>query len=207
MLITEILDKWPQRTLTYVVYFFQFPLYLLPRCQVWKSRLVLTTCRAWVPLISRGSPLMLAGPEQRIWGWEAAGLTGGLVAHPIIASKGLFTDLCLLLFWVLGHCFFFFSFLILFYFLKCHSYFILHHYESLFICSEDYEGYTREAFQWKRQTRETSQGDSLKRRTSSQGRSCMVYGSSCDSWYSSDHQYGFQCNNKGVRGMANKVIH
>ena len=110
MLITEILDKWPQRTLTYVVYFFQFPLYLLPRCQVWKSRLVLTTCRAWVPLISRGSPLMLAGPEQRIWGWEAAGLTGGLVAHPIIASKGLFTDLCLLLFWVLVHCFFFFFF-------------------------------------------------------------------------------------------------
>ena len=53
---------------------------------------------------------MLAGPEQRIWGWEAAGLTGGLVAHPIIASKGLFTDLCLLLFWVLGHCFFFFFF-------------------------------------------------------------------------------------------------
>ena len=53
---------------------------------------------------------MLAGPEQRIWGWEAAGLMGGLVAHPIIASKGLFTDLCLLLFWVLGHCFFFFLF-------------------------------------------------------------------------------------------------
>lgn len=34
----------------------------------------------------------------------------------------------------------------------------------------------------------------------------MVYGSSCDSWYSSDHQYGFQCNNKGVRGMANKFL-
>lgn len=30
---------------------------------------------------------MLAGPEQRIWGWEAAGLMGGLVAHPIIAMK------------------------------------------------------------------------------------------------------------------------
>ncbi|KAL6340360.1 hypothetical protein AAG906_005812 [Vitis piasezkii] len=72
-------------------------------------------------------------------------------------------------------------------------------------CNEDYEGYTREAFQWKRQTRETSQGDSLKRRTSSQGRSCMVYGSSCDSWYSSDHQYGFNAITKFLGGIPKFV--
>ncbi|ONI14243.1 hypothetical protein PRUPE_4G270500 [Prunus persica] len=64
-------------------------------------------------------------------------------------------------------------------------------------CNEDYEEYTREAFPWKRHTRDISRGDSFNQRTLSLGRNHRVFGNICDSWYLSD-QYESKCNDKDI---------
>lgn len=72
----------------------------------------------------------------------------------------------------------------------------------MLIFSEDYEEYTREAFPWKRHTRDISRGDSFNQRTLSLGRNHRVFGNICDSWYLSD-QYESKCNDKDI---TNKVL-
>lgn len=77
------------------------------------------------------------------------------------------------------------------------------------ICSssnscDDNDEYTREAFPWRRHTRDMSQRDCLSQRTSSLDRNHMVYGSVCNSLYFPDHQYSSQRNN--TRNITNKLL-
>ncbi|XP_059430833.1 hydroxymethylglutaryl-CoA lyase, mitochondrial [Corylus avellana] len=73
-------------------------------------------------------------------------------------------------------------------------------------CNEDYEEYSREAFPWRRHTRDMCQGDSLKRRSLSLGRSTLVFGNGCDSRYIPDHQYNSKCNEQDIREVTNKFL-
>ncbi|XP_030959240.1 hydroxymethylglutaryl-CoA lyase, mitochondrial isoform X1 [Quercus lobata] len=71
-------------------------------------------------------------------------------------------------------------------------------------CNEDYENYSREAFPWKRHTRDVSQGDSLNKRSLSLGRNTLVFRNVCDSWHIPDHQYNSNGNHQDIRQMTNK---
>ncbi|KAM3692641.1 hypothetical protein ACB094_08G103100 [Castanea mollissima] len=73
-------------------------------------------------------------------------------------------------------------------------------------CNEDYENYSREAFPWKRHTRDVSQGDSLNKRSLSLGRNTLVCRNVCDSWYVPDHQYNSNGNHQDIRQMTNKFL-
>ncbi|KAM4096432.1 hypothetical protein ACJW30_08G104400 [Castanea mollissima] len=73
-------------------------------------------------------------------------------------------------------------------------------------CNEDYENYSREAFPWKRHTRDVSQGDSLNKRSLSLGRNTLVCRNACDSWYVPDHQYNSNGNHQDIRQMTNKFL-
>lgn len=73
-------------------------------------------------------------------------------------------------------------------------------------CNEDYENYSREAFPWKRHTRDVSQGDSLNKRSLSLGRNTLVFRNVCDSWYVPDHQYNSNGNHQDIRQMTNKFL-
>ncbi|KAE8037301.1 hypothetical protein FH972_009901 [Carpinus fangiana] len=73
-------------------------------------------------------------------------------------------------------------------------------------CNEDYEEYSREAFPWRRHTRDMCQGDSLKRRSLSLGRSTLVFANGCDSRYIPDHQYNSKCNEQDIREVTNKFL-
>ncbi|XP_042956780.1 hydroxymethylglutaryl-CoA lyase, mitochondrial isoform X1 [Carya illinoinensis] len=73
-------------------------------------------------------------------------------------------------------------------------------------CTEDYQEYSKEAFPWKRHTRDMSQGDFLSRRSLSLGRNTMVFGKVCDTRYVPDHQYNSNCNGHGIREMPNKYL-
>lgn len=70
----------------------------------------------------------------------------------------------------------------------------------LLTCSEEYDEYTREAFPWRRHTRDMSHGDSFSRRTVSLGRNHKMFGSACDI-------YSSNCNDKDIRDITNKVIY
>lgn len=77
------------------------------------------------------------------------------------------------------------------------------------ICSssnscDDNDEYTREAFPWRRHTRDMSKRDCLSQRTSSLDRNHMVYGSVCNSLYFPDHQYSSQRND--TRNITNKLL-
>ncbi|XP_050283265.1 hydroxymethylglutaryl-CoA lyase, mitochondrial isoform X2 [Quercus robur] len=73
-------------------------------------------------------------------------------------------------------------------------------------CNEDYENYSREAFPWKRHTRDVSQGDSLNKRSLSLGRNTLVFRNVCDSWHIPDHQYNSNGNHQDIRQMTNKFL-
>uniref|UniRef100_A0A5B7B194 hydroxymethylglutaryl-CoA lyase n=1 Tax=Davidia involucrata TaxID=16924 RepID=A0A5B7B194_DAVIN len=73
-------------------------------------------------------------------------------------------------------------------------------------CHEDVEQNSREAFTWRRKTRDMSPGDMSSRRTSSLGRNHIIYGSVCDSRYMPDNQYSSYCNDKGIRDMTDKFF-
>ncbi|KAK9999360.1 hypothetical protein SO802_018963 [Lithocarpus litseifolius] len=73
-------------------------------------------------------------------------------------------------------------------------------------CNEDYENYSREAFPWKRHTRDVSQGDSLNKRSLSLGRNTLVFRNVCDSWYVPDHQLNSNGNHQDIRQMTNKFL-
>ncbi|KAL4611458.1 hypothetical protein ACB092_08G124800 [Castanea dentata] len=73
-------------------------------------------------------------------------------------------------------------------------------------CNEDYENHSREAFPWKRHTRDVSQGDSLNKRSLSLGRNTLVFRNVCDSWYVPDHQYNSNGNHQDIRQMTNKFL-
>ncbi|KAK4607461.1 hypothetical protein RGQ29_001341 [Quercus rubra] len=73
-------------------------------------------------------------------------------------------------------------------------------------CNEDYENYSREAFPWKRHTRDVSQADSLNKRSLSLGRNTLVFRNVCDSWYVPDHQYNSNGNHQDIRQMTNKFL-
>ncbi|KAH9683648.1 Hydroxymethylglutaryl-CoA lyase [Citrus sinensis] len=64
---------------------------------------------------------------------------------------------------------------------------------------EDYDEYTREAFPWRRHTRDMSHGDSFSRRTVSLGRNHKMFGSACDI-------YNSNCNDKDIRDITNKFL-
>lgn len=64
---------------------------------------------------------------------------------------------------------------------------------------EDYDEYTREAFPWRRHTRDMSHGDSFSRRTVSLGRNHKMFGSACDI-------YSSNCNDKDIRDITNKFL-
>ncbi|KAJ4722094.1 hydroxymethylglutaryl-CoA lyase, mitochondrial [Melia azedarach] len=64
---------------------------------------------------------------------------------------------------------------------------------------EDYDEYAREAFPWKRHTRDMSQGDSFSRRTVSLGRNHKMFGNGCD-------MYSSNCNDKDIRDITNKFL-
>ncbi|PON75701.1 2-isopropylmalate synthase [Parasponia andersonii] len=73
-------------------------------------------------------------------------------------------------------------------------------------CSEDYEGSAREAFPWVRHTRDFSQRDTLKQRTSSFGGNAVIFGNGCDSWYTPDHQFNTKPNDKDKQGLPHKFL-
>ncbi|KAA8544637.1 hypothetical protein F0562_022649 [Nyssa sinensis] len=73
-------------------------------------------------------------------------------------------------------------------------------------CNEDVEEYSREAFTWRRKTRDMLPGDVSGRRTSSLGRNHVIYGPVCDSRYMPDNQYSSCCNDKGMRDITNKFF-
>lgn len=64
---------------------------------------------------------------------------------------------------------------------------------------EDYDEYTREAFPWRRHTRDISDGDSFSRRTVSLGRNHKMVGSACDI-------YSSNCNDKDIWDITNKFL-
>lgn len=64
---------------------------------------------------------------------------------------------------------------------------------------EEYDEYTREAFPWRRHTRDMSHGDSFSRRTVSLGRNHKMFGSACDI-------YNSNCNDKDIRDITNKFL-
>lgn len=64
---------------------------------------------------------------------------------------------------------------------------------------EEYDEYTREAFPWRRHTRDMSHGDSFSRRTVSLGRNHKMFGSACDI-------YSSNCNDKDIRDITNKFL-
>ncbi|KAH9683651.1 Hydroxymethylglutaryl-CoA lyase [Citrus sinensis] len=65
--------------------------------------------------------------------------------------------------------------------------------------SMNYDEYTREAFPWRRHTRDMSHGDSFSRRTVSLGRNHKMFGSACDI-------YNSNCNDKDIRDITNKFL-
>ncbi|XP_062172569.1 hydroxymethylglutaryl-CoA lyase, mitochondrial [Alnus glutinosa] len=73
-------------------------------------------------------------------------------------------------------------------------------------CNEDYEEYSWEAFPWRRHTRDICQGDSLKRRSLSLGRSTLAFGNGCDSRYIPDRQYSSKCNEQDIWEVTNKFL-
>ncbi|GLT58707.1 hypothetical protein SLA2020_315780 [Shorea laevis] len=72
-------------------------------------------------------------------------------------------------------------------------------------CEEDYEEYD-EAFPWRRQTRNVSEGGSFNRRSSNSGRNHNNFGNICDSRYLPDHQYNSDANDKDIWGITNKFL-
>ncbi|GLT54241.1 hypothetical protein SLA2020_274560 [Shorea laevis] len=73
-------------------------------------------------------------------------------------------------------------------------------------CNEDYAEKSREAFPWRRHTRDMCQGDSLKKRSLSLGRSTLVFGNGCDSQYIPDDQYNSKCNEQDIWAVTNKFL-
>ncbi|KAK3032373.1 hypothetical protein RJ639_037091 [Escallonia herrerae] len=70
-------------------------------------------------------------------------------------------------------------------------------------CNEDFEDYRREAKTWRRQMRDTLQGDITSRTTSSLGWNHAVSGNAYDSRYLPNHQYSSYC---GIRDITNKFF-
>ncbi|XP_031264474.1 hydroxymethylglutaryl-CoA lyase, mitochondrial [Pistacia vera] len=66
-------------------------------------------------------------------------------------------------------------------------------------CDEDRDEYTREAFPWKRHTRDMSQGETFGRRTKSLGRNHMIFGNTLD-------KYNSKCNDNDIRDITNKFL-
>lgn len=64
---------------------------------------------------------------------------------------------------------------------------------------EDCDEYTREAFPWRRHTRDVSQGDSFSRRTVSLGRNHKMFGSACDI-------YSSNCTDRDIWDITNKFL-
>ncbi|CAK9184226.1 unnamed protein product [Ilex paraguariensis] len=71
-------------------------------------------------------------------------------------------------------------------------------------CDEDFEGYGREAFSWRRQMRDISQCDISSRRTLSIGRNHVVYDTACDPRYLPDHQNSTYCHEESRRDITSK---
>ncbi|KAK2977537.1 hypothetical protein RJ640_018179 [Escallonia rubra] len=70
-------------------------------------------------------------------------------------------------------------------------------------CNEDFEDYRREAKTWRRQMRDTLQGDITSRTTSSLGWNHAVSGNAYDSRYLPNHQHSSYC---GIRDITNKFF-
>ncbi|KAK6936927.1 Pyruvate carboxyltransferase [Dillenia turbinata] len=69
---------------------------------------------------------------------------------------------------------------------------------------DDEQDYAREAYPWRKHSRDIFQSNSFTRRTLSLGRNTVV-GSVCKSWYMADNQNGFQCNDS-IRDSTNKFL-
>ncbi|XVF04825.1 hypothetical protein REPUB_Repub05bG0118700 [Reevesia pubescens] len=73
-------------------------------------------------------------------------------------------------------------------------------------CDEDYEEYTWEAFPWRSHVRDVSESESFNRRASSLSKNRIKFGHVCDSRYLPDHQYSSKYNDRGIRGITNKLL-
>ncbi|XVF19367.1 hypothetical protein REPUB_Repub11eG0104700 [Reevesia pubescens] len=73
-------------------------------------------------------------------------------------------------------------------------------------CDEDYEEYTGEAFQWRRQVRDVLEGEAFNQRATSLSKNRVKLGHVCKSRNLPDHQYSSKCIDRSIRGITNKFL-